>query len=88
MVYTIEFYAFYLKYKYIFFFILNEGRIRIFFQAEQDPDPWKKMLDPHPWKKYWSYSDSDGGKYRYRLKIRIQIQRLQVTTYGDPNAAL
>ena len=34
----------YLKYKYIFFFISISGliRIRIFFSAELDPDPWKK----------------------------------------------
>ena len=41
----------YLKYKYIFFFILISGRIRIrnIFPAEPDPDPRKKMSDPHPW---------------------------------------
>ena len=40
----------YLKYKYIFFFISISGRIRIrnFFSAEPDPDPWKKIPDPHP----------------------------------------
>ena len=32
----------YLKYEYIFFFISNRGRIRIFFSAEPDQDPWKK----------------------------------------------
>ena len=41
----------YLKCKYIFFFISISGRIRIrnFFSAEPDPDPWKKIPDPHPW---------------------------------------
>ena len=48
----------YLKYKYIFFFISISGRIRNFFPAEPDPDPWKKMSDPHPCindqaKNYW-----------------------------------
>ena len=47
----------YLKYKNIFFFISISGRIRSrnririrnFFSAEPDPDPWKKIPDPHPW---------------------------------------
>ena len=41
----------YLKYKYIFFFISNSGRIRsriqIFFQLSRIRG--KKMSDPHPW---------------------------------------
>ena len=43
----------YLKYKNIFFLISISGRIRIrnFFSAEPDPDPWKKIPDPHPWEK-------------------------------------
>ena len=42
----------YLKYKKKIFFISISGRIRIrirnFFSAEPDPDPWKKIPDPHP----------------------------------------
>ena len=38
----------YLNYKYIFFFISIEGRIRFFFPAESDPYPWNKMSDPYP----------------------------------------
>ena len=42
----------YLKCKYIFFFISISGQIRIrnFFPAEPDPDPWKKNFgSDHPW---------------------------------------
>ena len=44
MVYKIEFYA-YALYLNIFF-ILNEGRIRIRFSAEPDPNPRGKKSDP------------------------------------------
>ena len=48
MVYKIEFYAYLPEMKIYFFFILIQGRIRIFFSAEPDPDPPKKMLESHP----------------------------------------
>ena len=37
-----------LKYKYIFFFITIEGRIRIFVQLSRIQIRGKKLLDPHP----------------------------------------
>ena len=60
----------YLRYKYIFFFISISGRIRNFFSAEPDSDPWKKIPDLHLGRKVecfcsekWIASWADSGGY-------------------------